>query len=82
MSKHIVFLDKALGLLGHPFEIVLLAQRQFMLAHTDRGFLTTFFTLHIDIHVIARRVGDPTKQSPVCWLDEIASSLTIVRSSQ
>src|SRR5215212_10995061 len=45
-GKHFVLLDKALGLLGNPFKIMFLTQRQFVLAHIDRCFRSTFFTFH------------------------------------
>ncbi len=46
VAEHFIFLDEAFGLLRNPFEIVFLAQRQFVLAHIDRSFLTTFTTFH------------------------------------
>src|SRR5262245_30233345 len=45
-SEHFIFFDKALGLLGNPIQVVVLAQCQLMLAHIDRGLRSTFFTFH------------------------------------
>src|SRR5690349_547993 len=44
--EHLIFFNKALGLLRYPFQVVLLAQRQLMLAHVHRCFAAAFFTLH------------------------------------
>src|SRR5215207_5525874 len=49
VGEHFILFDKALGLLGNPFEVMILAQRQFVLAHVDRSLRSTFFTFHIFI---------------------------------